>query len=120
MFETSGLLQVTECFALDDATELFQDQVLHDIEHDIDPDDVARMVAQIEKSGGRVDTVMYCPHRPDEECGCRKPRPGMLLEAAQQRGLDLSGSYMIGDACSDMIAGHAAGCKSFRPYCFFL
>jgi SAM-dependent methyltransferase len=48
LFESSGLLQVHNCLELDDATILFEDQVLHDIEHNIDPDDVERMVAQIE------------------------------------------------------------------------
>ena len=71
----------------------------------------ARMVAEIEQAGGRVDKVMFCPHRPDQGCECRKPKPGMLLKAAEQLGLDLGGSYMVGDACSDVMAGRAAGCS---------
>jgi D-glycero-D-manno-heptose 1,7-bisphosphate phosphatase len=73
----------------------------------------ARMVRAIEEAGGRIDRVMTCPHRPEDHCTCRKPQPGLLLAAAEESGLDLSHSYMIGDAESDMLAGQAAGC---RPY----
>src|SRR5688572_17665342 len=57
-----------------------------------------QMVAEVEAEGGRIDRVIYCPHRPDEACNCRKPEPGMLLEAAHDLELDLTRSYMIGDA----------------------
>jgi histidinol phosphatase-like enzyme len=70
-------------------------------------------VLAIEAVGGRVDMVMYCPHRPDEHCACRKPHPGMLLAAAQDLGLDLSQSYLIGDAETDMQAGRAVGCRCY-------
>ena len=70
-----------------------------------------RMVVEIERRGGRVDAVYYCPHRPDEGCDCRKPNPGMLLRAARDLHLDLGRSYMIGDAVSDVEAGLAAGCS---------
>ena len=72
-----------------------------------------RMVQAIETAGGRVDRVMYCPHRPDEHCTCRKPQPGLLLKAAEELGLDLAHSYVIGDAESDMKAGRAAGCQRY-------
>lgn len=72
-----------------------------------------RMVRAIEVAGGRVDRVMYCPHRPEERCGCRKPQPGLLLMAAEELGLDLSRSYLIGDAKTDMQAGRAAGCRRY-------
>ncbi len=73
----------------------------------------ARMVGAIEAAGGRVDRVMYCPHRPDEHCTCRKPQPGLLLMAAEELELDLSCSYLIGDAESDMKAGRAVGCRRY-------
>ncbi len=73
----------------------------------------SRMVQAIEAAGGRVDRVIYCPHRPDEHCACRKPRPGMLLMAAQDLGLDLSQSYLIGDAETDMQAGRAVGAHRY-------
>jgi D-glycero-D-manno-heptose 1,7-bisphosphate phosphatase len=72
-----------------------------------------RMVQAIEAAGGRVDRVMYCPHRPDEHCACRKPQPGMLLKATEELGLDLSRSYLIGDAETDMQVGEAAGCRRY-------
>ena len=72
-----------------------------------------RMVRAIEAGGGRVDRVLYCPHRPEELCDCRKPRPGLLHIAAQELGLDLSRCYLIGDAETDMRAGRAAGCRCY-------
>jgi D-glycero-D-manno-heptose 1,7-bisphosphate phosphatase len=59
--------------------------------------------------GGRIDAIYYCPHRPDENCDCRKPRPGMLLSAAQQLGIDLTRSYLVGDAVSDVQAALSVG-----------
>lgn len=69
------------------------------------------IVQQVQRAGGRIDAVYACPHRPDEGCSCRKPRPGMLLQAAQDLAIDLERSYLIGDAVSDMQAGLAAGCR---------
>jgi D-glycero-D-manno-heptose 1,7-bisphosphate phosphatase len=59
-----------------------------------------------------VDEIRVCYHRQDDDCSCRKPRPGLLLEAAARLGLDLSRSVMIGDRASDVDAGIAAGCKT--------
>jgi D-glycero-D-manno-heptose 1,7-bisphosphate phosphatase len=73
----------------------------------------ARMVRVVEAAGGRIDQVMYCPHRPDEHCDCRKPHPGMLLKAAQKLGVDLAQSYLIGDAETDMQAARAVGCRRY-------
>lgn len=72
-----------------------------------------RMVRAIERAGGRVDGVFVCPHRPDEGCPCRKPRTGLLLQAAEQLGIELAGSYLIGDAESDIRAGRAVGCRCY-------
>ncbi|HEX5415099.1 MAG TPA: HAD family hydrolase, partial [Chloroflexota bacterium] len=71
-----------------------------------------RMVAELREVGGRVDAVAYCPHRPDEGCACRKPRPGLILKLAQRYGVDLRLSVMIGDALSDVEAARAAGCSA--------
>ncbi len=70
-----------------------------------------RMLDSIERRGGRIEAVLYCPHRPEENCDCRKPRAGLLLQAAEQFNIDLSRSYLIGDALSDIIAGLGAGCR---------
>lgn len=68
-----------------------------------------RIQAEIIRAGGRLDRVYMCPHHPDEDCECRKPKPGMLLQAARELDLDLAQSWMIGDALTDLQAGQAAG-----------
>lgn len=70
-----------------------------------------RMIAEIEQHGGRIDLVLYCPHRPDEGCACRKPASGMLRRAAEVLGVDLQQSYLVGDAISDIEAGQNVGCR---------
>ncbi len=61
-----------------------------------------------------VDAVKVCPHAQDGDCGCRKPAPGMLREAAAEFGLSLGASYMVGDRWSDVVAGAAAGCYTIK------
>lgn len=72
--------------------------------------------------GAYVDDIFVCPHHPDKgfpgerpeyklDCDCRKPKPGLLLQAAEQYNIDLSKSWMIGDTSSDMAAGKSAGCR---------
>jgi D-glycero-D-manno-heptose 1,7-bisphosphate phosphatase len=70
-----------------------------------------RFVSTIERAGGRVDAVYYCPHTPADACECRKPKPGLLLEAQRDWGLDLAGSVFLGDSATDAEAGRAAGCE---------
>ena len=72
-----------------------------------------RMIAEIAASGGRIDRVIYCPHRPEDNCSCRKPKPGMLLQVAQEMNIDLPRSYFIGDAATDLMAARQAGCRAF-------
>jgi D-glycero-D-manno-heptose 1,7-bisphosphate phosphatase len=63
--------------------------------------------------------IRTCFHDDRDGCACRKPRPGLLLEAAREHGIDLSGSFMVGDRWSDVAAGAAAGCSTFliaAPY----
>jgi D-glycero-D-manno-heptose 1,7-bisphosphate phosphatase len=59
-----------------------------------------------------IDDIRFCPHRPNDGCDCRKPRPGMILELAEKYQVDLGRSYMIGDMESDVQAGRSAGCKT--------
>lgn len=61
-----------------------------------------RVVLMLEQEGAALDGVYYCPHLPDDECTCRKPEPGMLLQAAEEWGVDLPQSYMAGDMASDV------------------
>lgn len=73
--------------------------------------------------GAYLDAIYYCPHHPHKgyagevpelkiDCGCRKPKPGMLLKAAEDFNIDLNQSYMVGDGENDVKAGMAAGCRS--------
>lgn len=71
-----------------------------------------RMLDDISGAGGRVDRILYCPHRPEEGCQCRKPRPGLLIQARDELGLDLNNSYLIGDSTEDIKAGTAVGCTT--------
>jgi D-glycero-D-manno-heptose 1,7-bisphosphate phosphatase len=60
----------------------------------------------------RIDGIYVCPHAEDAACACRKPRPGMLVQAAQEHGIDLAASWMIGDILHDVEAGKRAGCRT--------
>jgi D-glycero-D-manno-heptose 1,7-bisphosphate phosphatase len=59
-----------------------------------------------------LDEVIVCPHDDADGCACRKPKPGMLVDAAQRRGIDLSASFMVGDRWRDVEAGVRAGCRT--------
>ncbi|MCF3627993.1 HAD family hydrolase [Thalassospiraceae bacterium LMO-SO8] len=59
-----------------------------------------------------IDSVKVCYHGQAEGCACRKPKPGMLLDAADELGIDLAASFMVGDRWSDIDAGRAAGCRT--------
>lgn len=67
-----------------------------------------RMLAEIIEAGGRIDRIYYCPHSEDEKCGCRKPRPGMLLHARNEFGIDMHDALFIGDSFGDIQAALAA------------
>lgn len=80
-----------------------------------------KMETELGKQGAYIDALYYCPHHPDKGfegehieykivCDCRKPKPGMLLQAAEEYNIDLSQSYMVGDSYRDVEAGLAAGC----------
>ncbi|WP_251205695.1 HAD-IIIA family hydrolase [Acetatifactor aquisgranensis] len=82
-----------------------------------------KMETLLGQKGAYLDAVYYCPHHPDKgfegeraeyklECGCRKPKPGMLLAAAEEYNIDLSRSWIIGDGEADVRAGQAAGCHA--------
>lgn len=68
-----------------------------------------RLLERIEAAGGKIDAIYLCPHHPDQDCNCRKPRPGLILQAAQDHKIDLESSILIGDALSDLQAGLEAG-----------
>ena len=68
-----------------------------------------RLLEEIQSAGGRIDGLFMCPHAPHENCACRKPQPGLILDAADSLSLDLKRSILVGDALSDIIAGQSAG-----------
>ena len=71
-----------------------------------------RFVRELESAGAGIDAAYYCPHAPQDDCDCRKPKPGMLLDAARDLGLDLERSFMVGNSEVDVGAGEAAGTRS--------
>ncbi len=66
------------------------------------------LIAQLE-----IDAFMVCPHDDGENCHCRKPKAGMLLDAAREWNIDLSGSFMVGDRWRDIECGQNAGVRTF-------
>ena len=70
-----------------------------------------RLIQNIKDKGGWIDAFYMCPHRPQDECICRKPQPGLLLQAAKELSLDLGSSWMVVDAWSDLLAGQFAGLR---------
>ena len=64
-----------------------------------------------------IDAIKICDHTDADQCNCRKPKPGMLLEAAGEFGVDLRDSYLVGDRWRDIVAGQAAGCLTFFVEC---
>lgn len=84
-----------------------------------------KMETLLGKDGAYLDGIYFCPHHPHKgfegeipelkvECECRKPKPGMLLQAAKDFNIDLSKSWMIGDSDNDILAGENAGCFTAR------
>ena len=69
----------------------------------------ARMIEAIQCAGGNIQKIYYCPHHPDDCCQCRKPKPGLLHQAANDNNIDLSATYFIGDSATDIEAAAAAG-----------
>ena len=67
-----------------------------------------------------IDAVKVCPHGDTDQCFCRKPKPGLLIEASTELGIDLGKSYMVGDRWRDVAAGQAAGCRAafFLDYAY--
>ncbi|MGE0859466.1 MAG: D-glycero-alpha-D-manno-heptose-1,7-bisphosphate 7-phosphatase [Gammaproteobacteria bacterium] len=107
----SGLKLVVVCNQGGAARGLFSERALGAVGD--------RLGALVADAGGRLDACYFCPHLPDGEvatlaidCACRKPRPGLLLRAAHELGLDLADSWMLGDILDDVEAGHRAGCRS--------
>lgn len=69
-----------------------------------------RMKAAVAFHGGRITDIFTCPHAPEQRCSCRKPKPGLILQACQKYAIDLSDAIMVGDSAKDILCAMAAGC----------
>ena len=72
----------------------------------------AHMLARFEKAGGRIESVSYCTHTPEENCECRKPKTGLINALVEKHGFDPARAWFVGDSLSDMTAGNAVGCRT--------
>lgn len=75
--------------------------------------EAVHMINQMIRQQVQIDDIKICFHTDEDKCQCRKPKPGMLLEATHDWKIDLSNSFMVGDRLSDIEAGKSAGCRSF-------
>ncbi|MGA2551351.1 MAG: D-glycero-beta-D-manno-heptose 1,7-bisphosphate 7-phosphatase [Burkholderiaceae bacterium] len=71
----------------------------------------AKMLRALATVGGKIDAVFFCPHTPEDNCDCRKPKPGLFQQIAHRFGVALADTTMIGDSHRDLEAGRAAGCE---------
>jgi D-glycero-D-manno-heptose 1,7-bisphosphate phosphatase len=70
-----------------------------------------RMMQRLAEVGGRLDAVFFCPHTPEDDCECRKPKPGLMRQIAHRYGIDLRTVPMVCDTVRDLQAARAAGCE---------
>ncbi|SFX39756.1 D-glycero-beta-D-manno-heptose 1,7-bisphosphate 7-phosphatase [Marinospirillum alkaliphilum] len=80
-------------------------------QQDLD-DQHEKLLRLLHAAGGDVHHIAWCPHGPDDDCECRKPRPGLLHQISLALNLNLEGALMVGDALRDLQAGQAVGCKA--------
>jgi D-glycero-D-manno-heptose 1,7-bisphosphate phosphatase len=74
----------------------------------------ARLLQMARLAGAAIDAIYYCPHRPEEDCECRKPRPQLVRQAAADLGFEPSAAVVIGDKCSDIELGRNLGAMTMR------
>jgi D-glycero-D-manno-heptose 1,7-bisphosphate phosphatase len=85
------------------ARGMFPEALVHEVHK--------RMTGQLAEAAARVDGFYFCPHRAEDECECRKPRPRLLERAAEEHSLDLSHSFVVGDRYADVEMAHRAGAR---------
>ena len=68
-----------------------------------------KMRTLVSEAGGNIDAIYVCPHGTDSDCQCRKPKPGLLMQVAAEKNINLAQTYFIGDSFRDLQAGMAAG-----------
>lgn len=81
----------------------FDEEALSDMHH--------LLCSMVEQAGGSIDGIFYCPHHPDANCACRKPKTGLLEQIEKEFSVELGNSYFIGDSLKDIQAAVAFGCK---------
>lgn len=72
----------------------------------------AKMKREFKKFNVELDGIYYCPHHPDDDCNCRKPKTGLFDKAIKEHDIDVKKSYMLGDKDLDVVAGRNAGTKT--------
>lgn len=77
-----------------------------------------KMIDEAKKSHAVINQIYYCPHLVEDNCDCRKPKGGMLLQAALEFGIDLTHSFMIGDSYTDIQAGKSIGAKTILVHSY--
>jgi D-glycero-D-manno-heptose 1,7-bisphosphate phosphatase len=82
------------------ARNIFPESLVHQIHK--------KMIAELAAGGAWIDAIYFCPHRKEDVCNCRKPNPGLLELAAREHGLDLPGSWVVGDRYADVEMAHNA------------
>jgi len=85
------------------ARKLFTNDQLSEMHH--------LLCSMVENAGGTIDGIFYCPHHPDENCDCRKPKTGLLEKIQDEFHCDLSGCFFVGDSQKDIQAAQAFGCE---------
>ncbi len=85
------------------ARKYFDEDALSEIHH--------LLCSMVEQLGGTIDGIFYCPHHPDDNCNCRKPRTGLLEQIESEFTCELAGSYFVGDSLKDIQAAQAFGCN---------
>jgi D-glycero-D-manno-heptose 1,7-bisphosphate phosphatase len=111
LINESGLLTVVITNQSGIARGMYTEETLHTIH--------SRMIEELAREGARIDAVYYCPHHPEVgdaqyrvACECRKPRTGMLEQAAREHKVDLAQSFVIGDKASDIKLAENAGARA--------
>ena len=82
----------------------FTEDELHKMHH--------KLLSEVAKNDAKFLDIMYCPHHPDENCDCRKPKTTNILKASNEHNIDLANSWFIGDSEKDIITGKNSGCKT--------
>lgn len=86
------------------AKGVISEENLRDIQNEINK--------QVEEAGGKITRFCYCKHLSSQECACRKPQAGMVINTAREHGIELGESVLVGDSERDIIAGKRAGCRT--------